>query len=114
MSEREQLPNRRRSETFEFEAGVPGCSNAHFVATVGFYNDGRVGEAFLHATKTGSDRDISVSESAILLSFLFQRGEKIENVRSAMPRTADGRPEGPIGKLLDLLAATMKKVEAAE
>ncbi len=105
---RECLPNRRRAETFEFEAGVPGCAKAHFVATVGFYADGRVGEAFLHPTKTGSDRDISVSESAILLSFLFQRGEKIESVRSAMPRTTDGQPEGPIGKLLDILVEKPK------
>ncbi len=46
MTHRETLPQRRRAETFEFEAGVPGYGTARFVATVGFYNDGRVGEIF--------------------------------------------------------------------
>lgn len=86
---------------------------ARFVATVGFYNDGRPGEIFIHPSKTGSDRDISVQESAIAVSFAFQFGVGIGDIRSAMPRTSDGRPEGPVGTLLDLLAQSLK-AEAAE
>ena len=61
-AQREVLPNRRRSETFEFEAGVPGQPSQHYVATLGFYPDGRVGEIFIHAAKSGSDRDIAMQE----------------------------------------------------
>ena len=113
MSKRETLPQRRRSETFEFDAGVPGYPSAHFVATIGFYNDGRVGEIFVHPAKSGSDRDIAVQESAIAVSFALQYGADVESVRSAMPRTTSGRAEGPVGTLLDLLA-NAQKAEAAE
>lgn len=104
MNEREKLPNRRGGDTFEFEAGVPGYTPAHFVATTGHHEDGRLGEVFIHPTKTGSDRDISVQESALLLSFVLQLGGTIEMVRSAMPRSSGGIAEGPIGALLDRMA----------
>lgn len=110
MTQRELLPNRRRSATFEFQAGVPGYATAHFVATIGFYNDGRPGEIFIHPSKTGSDRDISVQESAIAISFALQYGANIDAIRAAMPRTSSGQPEGPAGTLLDILA----KAHAAE
>lgn len=115
-SSRDTLPNRRASETFEFEAGVPGEPLQHYIATVGFFPDWRVGEIFLHATKTGSDRDIAVSEAAIAISFALQFGAPIDALRGAMPRTSGGQPEGPIGTLLDLLAKVIprRKVEAAE
>ena len=103
-AKREVLPNRRRSETFEFEAGVPGYPSQHYVATLGFYPDGRLAEIFLHPCKTGSDKDIAVQESAIAVSFALQHGCAVEMIRAAMPRTTDGRPEGPIGTLLDKLA----------
>ncbi len=105
---REVLPNRRNSETFEFLAGVPGEPLQHYIATVGFHPDGRVLEVFCHATKTGSDRDICVSEACIAVSFALQNGCAVESVRAAMPRTMSGQPEGPVGKLLDLLAAQHK------
>ncbi len=104
---REVLPNRRRSETFEFEAGVPGQPSQHYVATLGFYPDGRVGEIFIHPAKSGSDRDIAMQESAIAASFALQHGCSVDMIRSAMPRTSDGAPEGPLGTLLDRLASTV-------
>jgi hypothetical protein len=107
---RKLLPARRHSETFEFEAGVPGYSRAHFIATVGYYAPGGgVGEIFIHPQKTGSDRDIVMQEAAIAASFALQYGAQIEDLRKAMPRTTDGQPEGPIGTLLDLLAVAQEK-----
>ena len=103
--ERNRLQNRRRSETFEFEAGVPGYPLQHYVATLGFYPDGRLGEIFLHPSKTGSDKDLSMQEAAIAASFALQHGCSLETMRAAFPRTATGEPEGPLGTLLDLLAS---------
>jgi hypothetical protein len=42
MSEREHLPDRRRSETFDFKVLV-GTAELHYTATVGYYKDGRIG-----------------------------------------------------------------------
>lgn len=103
MTDRELLPNRRRSETFEFEAGVPGYTQQHYVATLGFYPDNRLGEIFIHSVKSGCDRDIAMQESAIAASFALQHGCTVEMIRSAMPRTTDEKPEGPLGTLLDLV-----------
>jgi len=109
---RETLPNRRVSDTFEFQAGVPGHPLQRYIATIGYYPDGRIGEIFCHPTKTGSDRDISVQEACIAVSFALQHGCTVEAVRSGMPRTMDGEPEGVVGKILDLLAEERKDCAA--
>jgi hypothetical protein len=105
---RETLPNRRRSETIKFQAGVPGYPLSNFIATVGFYPDGRVGEIFLHSSKSGSDRCIAMQEAAVTASQALQWGCPLESLRSAMPRAADGTPEGPLGTLFDLIAEQQK------
>lgn len=46
--ERERLPNRRPSSTFEFT-----CHDLHYSATVSFFHDGRLAEAFISNAKTG-------------------------------------------------------------
>ena len=95
---RDVLPQRRGGETVQF------CHwNMDFCATTGHYADGRIGEVFMSAGKLTSEADIAVKEAAIALSFAWQHGAKPEDMRAAMPRTSDGTPEGPIGKLLDLL-----------
>ncbi len=55
MSEREILPQRRRSETFEFSAGTQPGAEITYTATLGFYPDDRLGEIFLRAGKSGTD-----------------------------------------------------------
>jgi hypothetical protein len=44
---RERLPNRRASETFDVEA-----SDLYYTATVGRHADGRIGELFLAANRS--------------------------------------------------------------
>ena len=110
MNTRKLLPNRRHSETFEFNAGVPGQPLQHYIATVGFYAPrGKVGEIFIHPSKSGSDRDIAMQEAAIFASFALQFGADIEEMRKALPRTAEGLPEGPAGMLLDILVIELER-----
>lgn len=97
---RELLPQRRASETFEFTF----AGQHRYVATLGYYEDGRLGEVFLSAAKRSTELDIAARDQAILLSFALQNGVTVESIRSAMTRDATGRPEGPMGTLLDLLA----------
>lgn len=100
---RERLDNRRYSENITFEVRRDGVPPIPYMATVGFYPDGRVAEIFLRSGKTGSDTAISTNETAIAVSMALQHGTPLETIRKAMPRTNDGRPEGAIGTLLDLL-----------
>lgn len=106
---RTSLPNRRASDTVSFTVQRDGCPPQDYVATIGYYPDGSVGELFIRAGKAGSDVSISTNETAIAVSMALQHGTPLETIRKAMPRTSDGRPEGAIGTLLDLLS----EVEAA-
>jgi hypothetical protein len=102
-AQRERLPQRRGGETFEFKAGPPG-KEITYTATLGYFPDGRLGELFLRAGKSGTDLAIATLEIAIAVSFALQHGCSVETMRAAFPRTADGRPEGVMGTLLDILA----------
>lgn len=100
---RERLPNRRLAQNISFRAGPPG-EQLEYTALLGHYPDGRLGEIFLSSGKSGSGLLIATNETAIAASFALQFGCPPSVMREAMPRTAEGRPEGPLGVLLDILA----------
>ena len=100
MTYREILPQRRQCERFEFSDG-----KIRYVAEIGFYPDGRPGEIFLSANKVGTDIHTYVRDSAIAISFALQFGCDVETIRAAFTRRPDGSPEGPLGILMDMLAA---------
>jgi hypothetical protein len=93
------LPQRRRCETLCYRIG-----NLTYQGSVGYYDDGRPGEVFLDCSKSGTDVQVAARDSAILASFALQYGASINSLRSALTRSPDGRAEGPLGALLDLLA----------
>ena len=95
---RDVLPQRRGGETVQFRHwGMVFC------ATTGYYADGRIGEVFMSAGKLTSQTDTAIKEAAIAVSFALQFGASLDDMRRAMPRTTAGEPEGPLGKLMDLL-----------
>ena len=96
---RERLPNRRLSETFDFEyAGLV------YAATASWFPDGRLAEGFLNNYKAGSQADTSARDAAITLSLALQHGADIETIRKALCRDSRGRASGPLGAALDRLA----------
>lgn len=95
---REVLPQRRMSETLEFD-----CRQTKYTATLGYYPDGRLGEVFLNAGKSGTDVDIATRDSAIAVSLALQHGCPIEIMAPAFLRTAEGEPEGTLATLMELL-----------
>lgn len=97
---REHLPQRRAAETFELVA-----RGRSYTASVGRYADGRLAEAFITGGRSGSDAEIAVRDAAVLLSLALQHGCPAEALRSALMRDERGRAEGPLGVLLDILAA---------
>ena len=99
---RERLPNRRGSETFDFEVPA-GTAVLHYTATVGYYANGRIGELFLNNHKSNSTADTNARDAAIAFSFAIQHGAKIEDIRRALCRDSHGHASGPLGAALDLL-----------
>ena len=106
MSSRQRLPNRRGGECVDFQCARPGVPPIPYTATIGYHADGRIAEVFLRSGRTGTDVAIASQETAIAVSMALQYGCSADVLRAAMPRTSDGRPEGAIGTLLDLLAKT--------
>jgi hypothetical protein len=98
---REQLPNRRLAETFEFE-----LAQLHYTCTIGRYADGRLAEVFLQNTKAGSQSDANARESAIAASLALQFGCPFEVLRGAVLRNPDGTAAAPLGAALDAIANT--------
>src|SRR6516162_7143797 len=97
--ERERLPNRRASETLQFDHG-----GFRYVASVGRFPDGRLAEVFLSGPKVGTDVAFAARDASIMCSIGLQYGVPIEAFRHAIARNSDGSAAGPLGKLLDLLA----------
>ena len=97
---RERLPNRRSSQLFDFES-----MGMRFTASVSHYPDSRIAELFIDNHKAGSGVGTLVRDLAITFSFAVQHGADAEAIRRALCRDSQGRPLGPLGVALDLLAA---------
>jgi hypothetical protein len=99
MSARKRLSNRRASETVELM--VCGLS---YRATISRFDDGGIAEVFLSNHKVGSHADTAARDSAVVYSLALQFGVPLETTRRALMRDSQGRPNGPLGVALDLLA----------
>jgi hypothetical protein len=97
-SNRERLPDRRTSTTFDFE-----CAGLWYTATIGRFADGRIGEIFLNNHKANSSADTNARDSAIVCSIALQCGADIDTIRKALCRDSHGRASGPLGVVLDRL-----------
>jgi ribonucleoside-diphosphate reductase alpha chain len=96
---RSRLPDKREHEVFHFEH-----EGLHYVAGIGRYGHGPIGEVFLNSNKSGTAIQTYARDSAVILSLLLQHGCPIETIRDAVTRNSDGKAAGPIGALLDLLS----------
>ena len=99
VTEREKLPNRREAETFDVEVG-----GLRYCATIGRYPDGRIGEIFITNHKAGSEAGIMASDAAVAACLALQYGTPLDVILHALMRDPRGKPSGPLGAVLDLLA----------
>ena len=81
-TQRERLPNRRRGENIEF-----WHNGVKHTAMLGVYHDGRPGEVFIEAGKSGVDVNIAMKEAAIA----------VPRARPPSPRIASGWPSIMVG-----------------
>ena len=100
MTQRRRLPDRRASETFNFESG--GC---HYTATVSYFpGTDQLAEIFLGNGRAGSDLDAAAKDSAVLASLSLQHGVEVDTLRRALLRDPRGLASSPIGVVLDIIA----------
>ena len=100
MTGRERLPDRRPSETADLE-----YEGTRYAVTIGFFLDGRPGEAFTGNAKVGSGVEAVLDDAAILISLLLQHGVEPAALANTMGRLGDGTaPASVIGAICDLLA----------
>jgi hypothetical protein len=97
---RERLPDRRLCESFTFE-----LDGLRFTASIGRFEDGRIGELFLTNHKSGNQSDTNARDAAVILSFALQHGADVSAIRRALCRDSSGRALGPVGAALDLIAS---------
>jgi hypothetical protein len=101
MTERRILPQRRRAETFEMAFG--GLNRCHTV-TLGFYDDGALGEVFINGGKSGEQVEAIARDGAVILSLALQYGANLSNIKSAITRDGQGAPASIIGAVVDRLS----------
>jgi hypothetical protein len=101
---RERLEDRRASTILDFES-----MGLKFTAGVSRYPDGRISELFLDNHKAGSSIGTLVRDLAITFSFAIQHGADSEAIRRALCRDSQGRALGPLGAVLDLIAAETQR-----
>jgi ribonucleoside-diphosphate reductase alpha chain len=81
---RDRLPSERRALTRVFRLaythkdGTPGIMTFYF--SVGLYDDGRVGEIFLKADKTGTLASGALDAVAMMMSMLLQYGVPLADI----------------------------------
>lgn len=95
---RENLPNRRACEHFDF-----AHDGVHWTVSWARYPDGRLGEIFLTGPKVGTGLRIAAHDASILTSIALQHGTPAEALRSAMLRSPEGTPQSVIAAALDVI-----------
>jgi hypothetical protein len=95
---RQRLPNRRGSLTFDVES-----LGLYFTVTASRFGDGRLAEVFIRNHKCTSAAGIMASDAAIAASLAFQFGCPVEVLRRALSRDPQGKASSPLGAALDQL-----------
>ncbi len=92
------LPDRRASETVTMIH-----DGFKFDLSTGYYEDGGVGEAFVHARGRNVNSTLAniIQDAAIIISLARQWGVPIEKMREGVLRDEDGKPATIIGCALD-------------
>jgi hypothetical protein len=99
MNQRQRLPDRRASQTFDIES----CG-LRFTVTASHFGDQRLAEVFIQNHKADSTAGIMASDAAIAASLALQFGCPVETLRRALKCDGQGRASGPLGAALDSLA----------
>lgn len=76
---RERIPNRRRSELFQFSH-----SGVEYTATISKFSDGRLAEIFIDHRRPNSQLAEHANDAAVLVSLLLQHGVSVAAIRHSI------------------------------
>jgi hypothetical protein len=99
---RDVLSQRRPCETFNMSFGK---QNTTFTVTVGYYEDGRIGEVFIDGAKAGSEMADITRDGAVLMSLALQHGVPLGVMQHAVSRNADHTAATIVGAVIDRIIA---------
>ena len=97
---RGHLPDRRLTTSFDF-----AVNRLRFTCSYSRFADGRVAKIFLQNHKPASQANVNAREAAIAASLALQFGCPLETLKHAMLREENGGASGPLGAVLDIIAA---------
>lgn len=97
---RERLADRRQNMNLPLH-----WRGRRYEITCGFYDDGRVAEAFVHNTKAGTDVQAVARDSAIILSLALQHGCPLDTIQAALTRDEQNNPISLIAAVVDAIQA---------
>ena len=80
---RRTLPQRRRLRNFRDR--LRRARTRHTI-TLGFYDDGALGEVFINGGRSGEVVEAIARDGAVLLSLALQYGAELDNIKSAITR----------------------------
>ena len=104
MTKRQSLPSRRQAETVDIKVG-----GTAYQLSIGYYDDGRVGEVFLGGPRSGSDMQGLLADLGVVISRLFQHGDNLASLAAGMARLGDGAtPASIVGVIADVLTRETK------
>ena len=92
------LPTRRPAQTFVIVFG-----NQPVTISVGFHDDGTLGEVFIDVAKSGADLAHIAHDAAVVISLAFQHGVSVETIRHAVVRDSNGAALSILGAAIDSL-----------
>jgi hypothetical protein len=98
------LPQRRPALTFTVIHW-----NQPFSVTAGFFEDGRLGEVFVDARKSGGDVEAIARDAAVVISLALQHGAPVESIQHALTRNSNGSPASLLGAVVDALAILSRR-----
>ena len=100
LTNRQRLPNRRPSITFNFQ-----CGRHVYTATISYFpGTDRLAEIFLGNGLAGSDVDAAAKDSAVVASIALQHGVSVDTIRHALLRDPRDVASSPLGVALDQIA----------
>lgn len=79
-----------------------------WTASIGFYDDGSIGEVFLTNTKSGSKVEASAQDTCVAASIAIQYGAPLKVVAAGLSRDSRGTPQCAAGVIMDILVAEAK------
>lgn len=74
---------------------------SRYVITLGYYDDGRLGEVFINGGKSGEMVEAIARDAAVLLSMAMQHGVPIDALAKTVTRDSQGNPGSIAGAVID-------------